>query len=90
MKNTTLWGVVAGAAAVSAVLFYKRKDVSRISGNLMNSAKNTGERLKEYGNQLKDRLLGNVKGPHGESVYLDMYDRQFYEDEMGHRVYMES
>lgn len=90
MKNTTVWGLVAGAAAVTAVLFYKRKEVSRVSEGLMDSARNTGKRLMDYGDQLKNRLLGHIKGPNGEPVYLDMYDRQFYENEMGERVYMES
>lgn len=89
MKNTTLLGIVAGAAAVSAILYYKRNEVSRVSGNLKDSAKNWGDRLVEYGSELKDRIMNNVKGPNGEPVYLDMYDRQFYEDEMGRRVYMD-
>lgn len=89
MKNTTLWGIVAGAAAVGAMLYYKKDEVSRMGGNLRNSARNWGDRLVEYGSELKDRILHNVKGPNGEPVYLDMYDRQFYEDEMGKRVYMD-
>ena len=90
MKNTTLWGIVAGAAAVSAVLYYKRNEVSRASENLLNSARDLGDRLAQYGSELKDRLLHNVKGPNGESVYVDMYDRQFYQDEAGKRVYLDS
>ena len=90
MKNTTLLGLVAGAAAVTAILYYKRNEVSRVSGNLIDSAKSLGDRLVEYGSELKDRILHNVKGPNGEPVYLDMYDRQFYEDETGKRVYMDA
>jgi len=89
MRNTTIWGIVAGAAAVTAMLYYKRNEVSEMTGNLKNSARNLGDRLVEYGTELKDRLLNNVKGPNGEPVYLDMYDRQFYENEMGKRVYMD-
>lgn len=88
MKNTTLLGIVAGAAAASAILYYKRNDVSRMSGNVMHSAKNLGGKLTQYGSQLKDKLLNNMKGPNGEPVYLDMYDRKFYENEMGQRVYL--
>jgi hypothetical protein len=86
MKNTTLWGIVAGAAAAGAILYYKRNDVSRVSGNLRNSARNWSDKLVQYGSDLKDRFLHNVKGPNGEQVYLDMYDRQFYENEMGEGV----
>jgi len=89
MKNSTLWSFVAGAAAVTAVLYYKRNEVSRASGNILDSAKDFGDRLVQYGSDLKDRILHNVKGPNGEPVYLDMYDRQFFEDEMGKRVYLD-
>jgi hypothetical protein len=90
MKNTTLWGIVAGAAAAGAVLYYKRNEVSRMSGSLKDSARNLGDKLVQYGSELKDRFLNNVKGPNGEDVYLDMYDRQFYENEMGQRVYLDT
>ena len=90
MKNTTFWGIVAGAAAATAILYYKRNEVSRMSGNVMDSARGWGDKLAEYGSQIKDRLLNNMKGPNGEPVYLDMYDRQFYENEMGQRVYLDT
>jgi hypothetical protein len=88
MKNSTLWGIVAGAAAAGAILYYKRNEVSRLSGNALGSARNLGDRLVQYGSEIKDRLLSK-KGPNGEPVYLDMYDRQFYENEMGERVYLD-
>ena len=89
-KNLGLIGAIAGAAAVVAILYYRRDDVSKISENLVGSAKNLGGKLRDYTNQLKDRILHNVHGPHGEQVYLDMYDRQFYEDDQGRRVYMDN
>ena len=83
MKNTTIWGIVAGAATATAVLMtYKRKDGTRLTDGLIDSA-------KQLGTKIKDRLLHNVKGPNGEPVYLDMYDRQFYEDVEGKRVYLD-
>lgn len=91
MKKMVVWGVSAGAAAAAIVaLMYRRKDGSRMADGLMDSARSWGSRLMDYGNQIKDRLLHNVKGPNGEPVYLDMYDRQFYEDEMGRRVYLQN
>lgn len=90
MKNTTLWSIVAGAAAAGAILYYKRNEVSKLSGNLKDSASNWGGKLAQYGSDLKDRFLNHVKGPNGEAVYLDMYDRQFYENEMGQRVYLDA
>ena len=89
MKNSTLWGIVAGAAAAGAILYYKRNEVSRLSSNALDSARNLGDRLIQYGSEIKDRIL-SAKGPNGEPVYLDMYDRQFYENEMGQRVYLDT
>ncbi|MBC8052017.1 MAG: hypothetical protein H7Y13_03035 [Sphingobacteriaceae bacterium] len=89
MKNSTLWGIVAGAVAAGAVLYVKRNQVSRLGGNALNSARNLGDKLVQYGSQIKDRLM-SIKGPNGEAVYLDMYDRQFYENEMGQRVYLDT
>jgi hypothetical protein len=91
MKNIAgILGVVAGAAAVATILLYKREDGSRLTDGLMDSARDMGSRARNYASQLKDRLLHNVHGPNGEAVFIDMYDRQFYEDGMGHRVYLES
>ncbi len=91
MKNMIFWGVTAGAATAAIVaLMYQRKDGSRLADGLLDSARGVGNRLMEYGNQIKDRLLNNVKGPNGEPVFLDMYDRQFYEDNLGKRVYVEN
>lgn len=91
MKKLVVLGVGAGAAAAAIVaLMYRRKDGTRLADGLIDSARGFGNRLVEYGNQIKDRLLHNVKGPNGEPVYLDMYDRQFYENDMGHRVYLEN
>jgi len=89
-KNLGILGAVAGAAAVVAILYYRKDDVSKLAGNLIGTAKDAGNKLKDLTNQVKDRLLHNVHGPHGEQVFLDMYDRQFYEDETGKRVYVDN
>lgn len=80
-----IWGAVAGvAAAAIATLIYRRETADE----LMSSARGLGDRLLKYGNRLKDSLLHHVKGPNGEDVYIDMYDRQFYEDPSGKRIYL--
>lgn len=71
-------------------MFYKRKDGSTMGSHLWSSAKGLGEDLGGYAAKIKDRLLHNVKGPAGEPVYLDMYDRQFYENSEGQRVYLDN
>ncbi|WP_069659186.1 hypothetical protein [Arcticibacter eurypsychrophilus] len=85
MKNMIIWGVVAGAAAATIVALILKKDET---DELLNSAKGIGNRLIRYGNRLKDNLLNNAKGPNGEDIYIDMYDRQFYENLAGKRIYL--
>jgi|GEM_PF-753000 len=88
-KKLGILGAVAGAAAVVAILYYRREDVSRLTESFAGTAKSAGEKLKGYTRKLKDRLLNDVHGPNGEPVYMDMYDRRFYENADGDRVYME-
>ena len=91
MKNIAIWGIVAGAAAATAILTtFRRSDGSRLSDGIKDSAKQFGNKVSNLGHKLKVRLLHHVQGPNGEAVYLDMYNRQFYEDEMGKRVYLEN
>lgn len=88
-KAAGILAVAAGAVALGAILLHKRKDGTTLCDTLVDSAKDLGDKLMSMGENLKDRLLHHVKGPNGEFVYLDMYDRQFYEDGEGHRVYLE-
>lgn len=82
-------GLAAGAAVLSILLMRKREDGSTYGDMLLGKARDAGNNVLRYGEKLKDKLLHNVHGPNGEPVYLDMYDRQFYEDTDGKRVYME-
>ena len=88
-KKLGILGAVAGAAAVVAILYYRKEDVSRLTESFAGTAKNAGKKLKNLTRNLKDRLLHDVHGPNGEPVYLDMYDRQFYENPEGKRVYLD-
>lgn len=90
MKKIIGISVGAGLAAAAVVaLLYKRKDGSRLADGLVDSAKGLGNKLADYGQQIKARLLHHVKGPNGENVFIDMYDRQFYEDTEGKRIYLD-
>jgi len=92
MRSNTkgIIGMVAGAAAVGAALmFYKRKDGTTLGSHLLNSARDLSGNIGGYAASIKDRLLHNVKGPGGEPVYVDMYDRQFYENSEGQRIFLE-
>jgi len=88
-KKLGLIGAAAGAAAVLAILYYRREDVSRLAGSFASSVKNTGKKLRNYTQKVKDRLLHDVHGPNGEQVYADMYDRQFYKNAEGERIYLD-
>ncbi len=91
MKKMIITGVVAGAAAAAIIaLMYRRNDGSTYGDYLLDSAKDVTGKLKKYGQQIKDRLLNNEKGPNGEDLYLDMYNRKFYEDMQGQRVYLDA
>lgn len=90
MKKSAIYAIAAGTAAIGAILYYKRNETSRLAGSLASSAKDLGNKALRYGTQLKDRLLNHVQGPNGEDVYMDMYDRQFYENTDGKRVYLET
>ncbi len=81
-------GAVAGAAVLGALMLYKRKNGQTLGSYLINCSKDVGSHLGDYATQLKSKLMPGVKGPNGESVYADMYDRQFYEDENGERMYL--
>lgn len=56
------------------------------------TAKVVGNKGAELGAKavagIKDRSLENVKGPKGEKVYVDKYDRRYYIDKEGKRIYL--
>ena len=88
MKNSIkIIGIVAGAVAAAALITRKRPDGSSLFDDIADASKGLGDKMLKYGNQLKDRFMPGLKGPNGEDVYLDMYDRHYYMDEMNNRVY---
>ncbi|MXV17117.1 hypothetical protein [Hufsiella ginkgonis] len=89
-KTTSLLMVLAGVAAVSAVVIYRKKFGTDFTGRIADTLNEAGNKIRRYGRQLKDRLMHDVHGPNGEHVYADMYDRHFYEDPQGKRIYLET
>lgn len=59
---------------------------------LDSTAKAIGNKGAEVGAKvaasIKDRSLKNVKGPNGETVYVDKYDRRYYINKEGKRIYL--
>lgn len=92
MKNNSrgILGVVAGAAVLSAILLMKRKDGQSVGSYLLSCTKDFGSNLSNYATRLKEKLMPGLKGPNGEPVYSDMYNRNFYEDDHGERIYLEN
>ena len=91
MRNLTkLIGLAAGAAAVYTLLTRKREDGTSLWNDITEASKGWSDKVMEYGNRLKDRLMNDVKGPNGEDVFSDMYDRHYYVDDQNRRIYMEN
>lgn len=88
MKSTTAYVLGALAGAVGAVLLFKNRE--KIASEKMNE--NIDDWMltaKRLGIKVKNMLLHDVTGPDGEPVYQDMYYRQFYENKLGSRVYLD-
>lgn len=79
---------MAGAAVLGALMLYKRKDGQSVGSYLLDCTRDFGNNLGNYAVKLKTQLMPGMKGPNGEPVYADMYDRNFYEDDNGERIYL--
>ena len=91
MKNSIkILGVIAGAIGAAALLTRKRADGTSMFDDIADTSKNWGDKLVQYGTQLKDKLMPEMKGPNGESVFSDMYDRQYYMDSDNKRIYTDA
>ncbi|RYH20743.1 hypothetical protein EON65_22585 [archaeon] len=89
MKSSTAYvlGAIAGAAIGAAFLYRNREKID--TGKITDTFDSWARSAKRLGIKVKNTLLHDVSGPDGEPVYQDMYYRQFYENKMGNRVYME-
>ena len=92
MRNNTkgIIGIAAGAAVLGAIMLLKRKNGQTVGSYLLDCTKDFGNSLGTYASRIKDKLMPGLKGPNGEPVYADMYDRNFYEDDHGERIYLEN
>ncbi len=91
MKNSIkILAVIAGAVAAAGILSRKRLDGTSLLDDIADAAKDWSDKLVEYGTQVKDKLMPEMKGPNGESVFSDMYDRRYYLDEENERKYTDN
>lgn len=67
-------------------------DTGRIGRKVDSAARALGRKGSELGAKavagIKDRSLKYVKGPGGETVYVDKYDRRYYINKEGRKVYL--
>jgi hypothetical protein len=91
MNNSLkILGIVAGAIGAAALITRKRADGTSMFDDISETGKSWGDKLMQYGTQIKDKLMPAMKGPHGESVFSDMYDRHYYFDGENNRIYTDA
>ncbi|HYK77428.1 MAG TPA: hypothetical protein VEV16_10650 [Daejeonella sp.] len=91
MKNSTrILGLMAGLAAATIFLMRKRVNGRSYFDDIVQTGNSLGNKILQYGNRLRSRFMPDMKGPHGEDVLTDRYDRHYYLDEMHRRVYVEN
>ena len=91
MKNSIkILGIIAGAVGAAALLTRKRANGTSMFDDITQTGKSWGDKIVEYGNQLKDKLMPEMKGPNGENVYSDMYNRHYYMNEENARIYTDA
>ena len=88
MKSTTAYILGALAGAAGALFIYKNRNhinTERINDTFEDWVKSA----KRLGIKVKNTVMHEMSGPDGEPVFQDMYYRQYYENKLGARVYME-
>ena len=91
MKNSIkILAVIAGAIGAAAIITRKRADGTSLFDDISDASKSWGDKLVQYGTQLKDKLMPEMKGPNGENVFSDMYDRYYYINESDQRIYTDA
>jgi hypothetical protein len=88
MKNSIkILGIVAGAIAAATIITRKRADGTSLFDDIAEASKDWGNKLVDYSTRLKEKMTTDTKGPDGESVFSDMYDRQYYMDDTSKKLY---
>lgn len=88
-KVVQLLGVAAAAGIAYKVLTQKKSNGTTLLDELTEASKGWADKLSEFAGELKDKLMPDLKGPNGESVFKDMYKRNYYTDNTGTRTYMD-
>ncbi len=87
-------------SGISSSYAQQKKDTTTTMGqDIKQAGKSTGKAANKVGNKVgeigakgaaavKDKRLKNIKGPHGETVYVDKYNRKYYINKNAKRVYI--
>lgn len=76
IASFALFGVFPAAAQTKA-----GKTIDKVEHTTAHTATVVGAKVT-------DKKLKNVKGPHGEAVYVDKYDRRYYVNKVGKRIFL--
>jgi len=91
MNNSIkILGIIAGAVGAAALITRKRADGTSMFDDIADATRGWGDKLVQYGGQLKDKLMPEMKGPDGESVFSDMYGRNYYMTQENTRTYIDA
>ncbi|WP_256012928.1 hypothetical protein [Desertivirga xinjiangensis] len=78
----------------------EKKDTTTFGQEVKQAGKATGKAVKKAGKKtgevgakaaakVKDKSLKDVKGPNGETVYIDKHQRKYYINKDARRVYLD-
>jgi hypothetical protein len=87
------------AGGITSAYSQEKKDTTTVGQDLKHAGKSTGKAVKKAGKkvgevgakgaaEIKDKPLKNMKGPNGEKVYVDKYDRKYYISKDAKRIYI--
>lgn len=91
-RDTILRKNNPGTQRRADTLYPTQKDTSRMLRKIDTAARNVARKGTELGAKavagIRDCSLKNVKGPKGETVYVDEYDRRYYINKEGKKAYL--
>jgi hypothetical protein len=91
MKNSLkIIGIVAGAVAAATLITRKRADGTSLFDDIADSCKGFGDQFSQFGSNLKNRVAPNSPEPEGDELSSDMYEREYYRDDMNNRIYTDN
>ena len=74
--------------AISAILGLQAEAQTKAGKAIDKVEHTTAKTATVVGAKVTDKKLKYVKGPHGETVYVDKYDRRYYVNKLGKRIFL--